>query len=863
MRFYRLLLYFYPAAFRAEYGEELRALFNERRRDATSLLARLLLWLNTIADILVSAAQTHWDIARQDIRYAARMLARSPGFTITAILVAALGIGANTAVFSITDHVLVRPLPFAGAARLVNVWEDRSTIGYPRLEPSPPNYHDWKQMATTFETLAAYRGLSVNLVANGAPERLDGASITADLLPMLGVRPALGRLFTADDDRQGAAGTLLLSHRFWVQRFASDPNIVGRTLRLDGEQVTVIGVMPPDFYFPRRDVLVWTPMRFTANDYSIRQNYYLNVIGKLRTGVTIDQARAELSGIAAQLERMYPNDNQHAGVRVSTPRDDLFPGTRLMLFALLAASLGVLLIACTNLANLLLARALMRRKEIALRAVLGAGRERLVRQLLTESLMLAGSGGVLGVLLAMIGMPLLVRLVPNSLPIADTPTLDLRVLAMAFVITMLTGLGFGAMPAIRACRPSAEMLHEGSRAGVGGRRERLRGTLVVTAIAVSAMLTISTGLLIRALWRLQGVDPGFNAEGVLTLRTSLPMPQYAVTADRERFAGRVLADVRALPGVTSAAYISFVPMVFRGGIFPVVPEGQAEEVSEARQASVRFVTPGFFQTMQIPLRRGRDVRDADTANAARIAVVSESFARRHWPGLDPLGRRFTFLDEMRTVVGVVGDVRVRGFERESEPQVYMPHAQMADRSYTWFAVKDLAIRTSVEPHTLMPSIRAIVSRADPLQPISDVRTMTEIVADQTGVRTAQIRVLGVFAAVAFLLAGIGIHGLLSFAVSHRAQEIGVRMAMGAEMRDILRLILGESLTLACVGIAVGAVLAYVAGRALQTLLAGISPADPPAFGFAIATALVMTIAGSALPALRAVRVDPMAVIRSE
>jgi len=856
MRLYTLLLYLYPAAFRAEYGEELRAVFAQRRREAGGSLASLVaLWLATIADVVISALQTHWDIARQDVRYAARMLARSPGFTCTAMLVAALGIGANTAVFSVTDHVLVRPLPFADAARLVNVWEDRTAMGYPLLEPSPPNYRDWARMATSFETMAAYRSLSVNLVGEGRPERLEGASATADLLPMLGARPALGRVFTPDDDKEGAPGTLLLSHQLWTQRFGSDPGVLGRTLRLDGEPFTIIGIMPRDFYFPRRDVMLWTPMRFTSDDFAIRQNYYLRVVAKLRPGVSLDQARADLRIVGSQLEREYPKDNLHASVRVNRLRDDISPDTRLMLFALVGASLGVLLIACTNLANLLLARALTRRKELALRAVLGAGRERLVRQLLTESLMLTGGGGALGVLFAMAGMPLLVRLVPNSLPIGDAPTLNVRVLAIAGAVALLTGIGFGVLPSLRACRTHAAVLQEGSRAGVGGRRERLRAALVVTAIALSALLSISTGLLIRALWRLQTTDPGFKADGVLTLRTSLPMPQYAMTANRDRFYARVLSEVRALPGVTGAAYVSFLPMVFRGGIFPVTPEGQPAEDSKARQASVRFVTPGFFEAMGIPLRRGRDVRDSDTRTSPLIAIVSESFARQHWPDRDPIGRRFLFLDEMRTVTGIVGDVRVRGLESPSEPQVYMPHAQMADDTYLWHAAKDLVIRSSADARALVPAVRDIVAHADPQQPVSDVRMLAEIVGEETAPRTAQVRVLGAFAAVAFLLAGVGIHGLLSFAVSHRA--------MGAQARDILRMILGESLLLAGVGIVSGASLAYAAARAMEALLAGVSPRDPLTFTAGVLVALVMTLAGSMIPALRAMRVDPMTVIRTE
>ncbi len=870
MRIYSLLLHLYPAAFRAEYGDELRAVFAHRQRDAGgSVLALILLWLTTIADIVITALQTHWDIARQDVRYAIRMLARSPGFTATAIVVAALGIGANTAVFSLTDHVLVRPLPFATASRLINVFEDRTALGYPRLEPSPANYRDWKRLATTtVETIAAYRGLSVNMVGEGDPERLEGAAFTADLLPMLGVSPALGRLFTTADDSRDAPGTLILSHRLWTQRFAADPAIVGRTVLLDGERFTIIGVMPQSFNFPRREALLWIPMRFQPGDFDDRDNHYLNVVARLRPDVSIDQCRAELHVVAAQLVRQYPNVLAHVDINATLLRDAVSPNARLMLMALVGASLGVLLIACTNLANLLLARALVRRKELALRAVLGAGRERLVRQFMTEHVLLALAGGLLGTLFAIGAMPLLVRLVPNSLPIADTPALDLRVLAIAGALTMLTGIGFGMLPAVRAGGSRADAtaaLQEGSRAGVGGRRERLRAALIIVAITASVTLSISAGLLIRALWRLQATDVGFRTDHVLTLRTSLPMPEYSHVAPRAHFYTQVLTSVRSLPHVTNAAYVSFLPMVFRGGIFTAVPEGQAPEDTKARQSSIRFVTPGYFAAMGIPLRQGRDVRDTDTPTTLFVAVISESFARQHWPNQDPLGRRFTFMESLRTVVGVVGDVRFRGIDRTSEPQVYLPEGQGDDNSFLWFAPKDLVIRTVSDDdhHALVPAVRQIIARADPQQPISDIRTLADIVEDETAFRVAQARVLGVFTAIAFLLAGIGIHGLLSFAVSHRSQEIGVRMAMGAQVRDILRLVLGQSLLLAGIGIALGTALAYIAAKSLESLLAGVTPWDPLAFSMGVLVALVMTLAGSFMPAVRAIQVDPMTAIRSE
>jgi predicted permease len=870
MRFYRILLLFYPAAFRAEYGEELRALFNERRRDATSLPARLLLWLNTIADILVSAAQTHWDIARQDIRYALRMLTRSPGFTFTAIVVAALGIGANTAVFSIADHVLVRPLPYRDASRLVRLWENRAYRGFDHLEPSPANFLDWKRQTKSFDHVNAFTGSSWNMLENGVPVRLSGgAALGGDLMQMLGVQPELGRLLTPDDDREGAPAVIVLSHNLWVQRFGADPAIIGRNVAFDRGTLICVGVMPPDFYFPERTTQYWRPLQLSAREYLARDDHYLNVIAKLRPGVTIAQAREEMRILAAQLERQYPKDNHDTTFSVIDLRDELSSRSRLLLIAMVGASIGVLLIACTNLANLLLARALVRRKEMALRAVLGAGRERLVRQLLTENVMLAGAGGLLGILLGWLALPLFVRLVPNSLPIAEAPTLDLRVLALAGLLTILTGIGFGVLPALRACRLNhpagshAAVLQEGSRAGVGGRRERLRTILVASAITVSVVLSIASGLLIRALWHLQSIDPGFRTDHVLTMRTSLPMPRYQSTALRERFYAKVLPEIRALPGVASAGYISRLPMAFKGGIFRVVPEGFSADDSKTYQASLRHVTPGYFAAMGIPLTRGREILDSDTTTSLAVAVVSESFARQFWPDRDPIGRHFTFAEAERTLVGVVGDVRVRGPEQTSEPQVYLPSSQMPERQFVFFAPQELAIRSTLDAAALVPAVRQIVMRAEAQTPIDRIRPLDAIVSEETAPRTVQVRVLGVFAAVACLLAAVGIHGLLAFAVSTRSQEIGVRMAMGAQMRDILRMILGESLTLACLGIALGTALAYVAGRAMEALLAGVSPADPITFVAVIGIAFVMTILGSLLPALRAVRVDPMTVIRSE
>jgi len=876
MGLYRILLVLYPASFRRQYGAEMRGIFARRRRETAGPLAVAGLWARTLCEVLGNAAAVHWDLLRQDLRYTARTLRRAPGFAATVLLVVALGVGANTAAFTVTDFVLVRPLPFREPERLVKVWENRP--GYPLMEPSPANYRDWKRMSTAFESMGAFSGIAVNMLGQGDPVRLEGAAVTADLLPLLGVRPLLGRWFTAAEDSAGTGGTVLLSYRLWQDELGGDRGVLGRRVTLDGAPFVVIGVMPPEFHFPDRRTRLWTAARLPAQVFVDRNDNWLEVVARLKHGVSLGAARAEMGVIAARLERQYPKEDAHTGATVIGLREELSRQSRLLLLALSGAALCVLLIACSNLAGLLLARALARRQELEVRAALGAGRERLMRQLVTESLVLALLGGALGILAAASAVPLLARLVPVSLPIAQAPAIDLRVLLFAALLTAATGIGFGLVPALRACRSAdlAGLKEGGARAG-GGRSERLRTALVMVEVAVSVVLLISSGLLIRALWRLQATDPGFRAQGVLTLRTALPIeplttstspaaPKYAATARRADFYRRVLAGVRALPGVTSAAYASFLPMVHTGGIWPVSLEGQPLQREGSRVASLRFVTPGYFATMGIALRRGREVSEADAEDRPFVAVVSDSFVRRYWPDQEPLGRHFQFAFRERTVVGVVGDVRVRGLDRggkPSEPQVYLPYLQVPDGALTYYAPKDLVIRSRASTETLLPPLRRIIHAADPEQPISEVRTLAAIVAEQTASRALQVRVLGAFAAIAFLLAGIGIHGLLAFAVSQRAREIGVRRALGAQSADILTMVLRGGVLTATMGVVPGLALAYGAGRAMQALLAGVEPGDAPTFAAAAALCLLMTMSGSAVPALRALRVDPMTVVRTE
>jgi predicted permease len=868
MRLYRLLLSLYPASFRNEYGGEMQALFRRRLRDAGGPAARALVWMGAIGEVSANAAVVHWDILRSDLRYARRSLTGAPWFTLTAAAVIALGIGATTAAFTVTDFVLIRPLPFADPDRLVKIWE--TTPGYARMELSAPNFRDWKAAATSFASMGTYHFDELTMLTAAEPRRFNGAAVSADLLPTLGVAPMLGRSFASDDDRQGAPATVILSHRLWQIEFGGDTAIIGRKLVLDNEPYTVIGVMPREFHFPKSDALFWIPLRLGERDYvdSERTNNWLEVVGRLRPGVTVAQAEAELQVIARRLEQRFPKENKNTGASVNPLGSEISQRSRLLLLALSGASLCVLLIACANLANLLLARVLSRRREMAVRSAIGAGRERLVRQLMTESLLLSAIGGVLGIALAVAAVPLLAQLVPATLPIAETPAVDRRVLLFAVALTAVTGIAFGLAPVIRVGR-SREMdgLRDGARSGGVG-KERLRSVLVIVEVAISMVLLASAGLLIRALATIQRTDPGFRAEGVLTLRAELPVPEYRTVAAREAFYSRVLQEVRALPGVTTAGFISFLPMSsFRGGIFPVALTGEANANTAIRDAAnvaaLRYVTPGVFDALGIPVERGRDVRDSDEQHGQYVAVVSESFARRYWPKQDPIGRHFNFAFADREVVGVVGDVKFRGLERTSEPQVYLPSQQVDDGAITWYTPKSLAVRSHVPPATLAAAVRDIIRRADPKLPITEQQTLEDLVELDTASRTAQVRILAAFAAIAFFLAAIGIHGLLAFAVSQRSQEIGVRMALGAGRGDILRMVVSRGAALALAGVLPGIALAYAAGRSMQALLAGVTPADPLTCSGVAALGLVMTIAGTLVPAVRAVRVDPISVIRAE
>jgi len=670
-----------------------------------------------------------------------------------------------------------------------------------------------------------------------------------------------GRLIGPGDEREGTA--IVLSYSLWQSRFGGDESILGRRLSVDGSPRVVVGVMPEEFHYPNRRVALWAPMTVDQMNDDDVGNTYWYVLAKVKKGVSHEQAQAEMNVVGDRLRKQYPDALSETAFAVDKLRDEFSRQSKVLLLALCGAAGCVLLIACANLANLLLARALNRRRELLVRSALGAGRERLVRQSVTESLVLALMGGALGVFIAVVSVPLLTRLVPTTLPIAQTPSVDPRIVLFAALMTLLTGVGFGVLPAWRSSgQLDVGGLRDGARAG-GGRRERARSILVVAEVMASVVLLISAGLLMRALLRIQDRDPGFRTANVLTLKTDLPSPKYDSTARRVTFYNEVLTQVRALPGVKSAAYATGLPMVMTGGVWRVLREGEAP-TSRAELASSRFVSPGYFATLSIPVRKGRDFEETDDRNHAGVAVVSQSFVKKFFANGDAVGRRFTLRGDIPlTIVGVVSDVRVRGPEVESEPQVYMSYRQFPDGQGNFYAPKDLVIRSSIPESSLIRSVRQIVQRADPEQPISNIRPLSEVVSDATAARSVQVRILVAFATIAFVLAAIGIHGLLTFSVSSRQHEIGVRLALGAQRGDIVRMVMGKAAMLAAAGVIPGLLIAYAAGRSMQSLLAGIEPSDVVTFGAAGILCVVMTMVGSLLPTMRAVRVDPATAFRSD
>ena len=850
MLLYRLLLRLYPASFRAEYGEEMCAVFTAGRHDRNPLV----FWCGALVDVFSTAVRVHVDLLRQDLQWTVRVLRKSPSFTLTAVLVAALGTGATTAAFALANHVLLRPLAFPAPGQLVTLFETERD-GRPQAT-TPPGFDDWRTMSRSFSSIGAYIGILVpmNLSGQGEPSRSNVVGVTAGVFQTLGINPLVGRAFSADDERDDSPRVTVLSLSLANAMFGGAAAAIGRTIRLDSRPYEIVGVMPASFAFPSPEADLWIPRRSWGTS---RSNHMLAAIARLRPGVSLTQARADMTVVASQLARAYPKENAGRGVGVVDLRDRISPQTKTLILAVLGAAICFTLIGCTNLASLLFARATARQHEISVRVAIGAGRERLVRQLLTESALLATAGGVVGLLLAVIATPSLASLVPAGLPIASTPEIDWRVFAFTAAVTLGTMVAFGAGPAMRLSRSAvlnALRSRSSTPAGVG----RLRMMLVVGEVVGTVVLLVAAGLLLKAMWRVQAVDSGFRAEGVLTAKTVLPMTMP--TSARADFYSRVLTRTRALPGVTSAAYISFVPMTFAAGNFPVTTPGVTVENPDAH---TRFITPDYFRTLGIPLVRGRDLTERDDqSSSARVAIVGKSLAERLWPGQDAVGRRLMFADVDWEVAGVVGDVAVRGLEQPAIAQAYFPAGRVPP-GLEFYAPKDLVIRTTGQPAALGPALRRIVHDINPEQAVSDIRPLDQIVDSQTSPRRVQVTVLGVFALLAFVLAAIGVYGLLSFAVSTRRREVGVRMALGASRREVLAMFLRQGFVLGLTGVGIGVLVAYAAGRGMSALLFGVAPGDPPIYLAAVAVALLMTFAGSLLPAVSAARIDPLITMQSD
>jgi predicted permease len=802
---------------------------------------------------------------KQDLSWAQRSLRRSRAFTIMAVLVAAMGIGANTAAFTLLDYVLLRPLPFTDPERLVRVFQTQLANGYTRMVTSPANFEDWRKMSKSFEAMGAYSEVSVNMSGENEPQRLQSMQITEDVLNVLRVRPALGRDFTAYDYQLGTPDVALLSNGLAKTMYGDPAKALNRTIYLDHRPFIIVGVMPADFAFPSREAQLWQPLVFPPpffQDPALRSNSFLSVVGRLRPGVSVEQASAEMGVIGDQLQRTYQKENEGIGATVVALRDVITPQSRMLVIGVFGAAFCLILIACASLANLLFSRSVTRRREIAIRVAMGAGRGRILRQMFTESLLLALAGGVVGLLVGALATPLLVPLVPDALPINEVPQMNMRVFAFIAALSIITCLIFGVVPAMRASR-QVDLNALRGRTASAGRSDRLRRVLVLAEIVCTIVLLVGAGLLVKALWRLEAVDPGFNPYNVLTLRTELPFPKYGDLAVRGDFYSRVLTQARALPGVTSAGYISFLPLVFQGGVLPVTVPGAPQEGPPVR-GNVRFVTPDYFTTLNIPVRSGRGVNDADTTQTPQVAMISESLAKRLWPDQDPLGKQLNVLSVNRTVVGVVGDVMMRSLEQSIEGQVYMSAAQMPPHGgMIFFAPKDLVVRTTGDPTSLAPALRRIVHEVDPEQAVSNVQLLEDVVSSKTAPRRTQLHVVGAFTVIAFLLSAVGIYGLLSFAVLTRTQEVGVRLALGARPGNILSMFMRQGLVLGVLGLVVGVPLAYAAARGMSSVLFSVEPTDVATYASACLLVLVMALVGSFVPAMRASRVDPAISIRSE
>jgi putative ABC transport system permease protein len=809
----------------------------------------------------------------RSLKFALRHLAKSPGFTSVAVIIMALGIGANTAIFSVVHAVLMEPLPFSQPDRLVRLWHvppQSSFPGVTRFAISAANFLDWQKQNTVFEGMALYTGGGYDITGQGKPQSIRAGKVTANFFSVLGVQPIHGRVFTPAEDQPGKDHELVLTYKLWQSRFASDPKAVGRTITLDGTPYVIVGIMGPKMVLPDW-AEVWVPMGMTAQEAAVRGEHHFLSIARLKPGVTVEQAQAEMNTVSQRLAQAYPTDDKGWGASVSLLRDDMVGDVRPALLMMLGAVAFVLLIACANVANLLFARTFARRKEIAIRSALGANRARVVLPLLLESVLISLAGGAVGLITAHYGIELLLKFFADKLPRMGAIGLNGPVLLFTLGLSLLTGLLAGLLPALNMTRGDVnEALKQGlGRTDADGGSGKTRSALVVIEVAASLVLLIGAGLMVRSLWNLQNENPGFDPHNVLTASLEVPRGQFTTPLQESQFFSEVLARIRALPGVVSAGAVDSLPLE-GGSNQPVAVEGKPVlPMAEQPEVSVRVIEPSYFQSMRIPLLEGRDVANSDTAAAPAVVVVSKALARQFWGDESPIGKHLTLTfapDKVRTVVGVVGDVRQNGLDDSSGiPSLYWPAAQVGNsamRAWEAFGMT-LVVRTSTNPESLGPALTAAVSQVNGNIPVDQVMSLEAFVDSTLTQHSFNMQLLTIFGALALLLCAIGIYSVLAYSVKRRMREIGLRMAFGAKMRDVAVLMIVQGLKPTFIGIGLGLAVAFALSRVVSSIVYGVSARDFTTFAVVTVVLIVVSFAASVIPALRATRIDPLAVLREE